>query len=51
MGHDHSMQNAHYIPLHHIIAKSSLSTSFPTIHLSVSEQQVYPDDPGLNIGN
>ena len=30
MGHDQSMWNAHYIPIHHIIAKSWLSTNFST---------------------
>ena len=28
MDHDHNMRNAHDIPLYHVIAKSSLSTSF-----------------------
>ena len=31
------MQNAHYIALHRVIAKSSLTTSFPTVSPSASK--------------
>ena len=51
MGHDHSMQNSHYVPFHRIIAKSLLSTSFSIACPSASEQQVYLNDPRSNIGN
>ena len=34
---DHSMWNVHYVPLHHVILKSSLSTSFPNFCSNASE--------------
>ena len=42
---------SHYIPLHRVTTKSSLSTSFSTVHPTASEQQVYLDDPISNTGN
>ena len=50
MGHDHDMWNSHYIPLHRVIAKSLLSTSFYTASPSASEIADL-GDPGSNIGN
>ena len=37
------MRDARYVPLHHIIAKSSLSTSFPTVCPSASETIGLPE--------
>ena len=37
MGHDHSMRDAHYVPFHHVIHNSSLSTSFSTAYLSANK--------------
>ena len=37
MGHDHRIRNAHNVPLHHVIPKSLMSRSFPTICPSASE--------------
>ena len=47
MGHDH----AHYVHVHRVISKSSLSKSFSTVHPSASKQQVYLDDPRSNTRN
>ena len=37
MGHDNSMQSVHYLTLYPIMAKSSMTTSFPTACQSASE--------------
>ena len=37
VGHDHCMQSTHYVPLHHITTKFSLSTSFSTVCPSINE--------------
>ena len=42
MVHDHGMQNAHYIPIHRVIAKSLLSTCLLTVSPSASKTKGLP---------